>query len=637
MLLPTFNTWAEHSKSISSNFNMPLNEWPNIFPDNISPNDMKQMILDEQDMIIMYYAPIIKEIQFLHHVTKIGGSKFRNDPEYYVALQGFDNKAQPVILDIQSMTAELSLRTPKSEDILNLSSTDDVRLARPITGQVKFTTRPVVLIPPSLFTITNKLSSTKPEEIFTAFKAKILDDDTTQHSSSSVESSDNESDHLTEVTRNTIHLSSLFRWLWSATHDRIPHVNIVIPHQQMKHIHMWAARLHQLHITSNTTTANEPPSQLMKNLSSSVEALSQATQLSLAHSTKSNSSKHSFDKLPNPIQQMILFGGSTDNTSSLTQPPKRFRDLLSCRNSTAAKQYLSHILQAEFRCMAIVPQSLAMAIYQGCLLWDNRSLPSNFSIFYCGEPSATNSDNSSKTLMYNLKISEGKGLTETDFKDAIKCSYHFPTNAHELQTQIQNFIGLLGIIFGTDSLLVSQVSTWDSHIQDNFIMYKMNGETSRNFYTQILYGIDISVQNFMRSCKDSDRITDVNRLFLDWTRDHQDIINGRFYFKTPQLRDPTSDTQQPRRQRQRLNNDDDTTVTNHDILPSCKLLPNEEYHTTFLKNGITQPKQDGKPICLNYHIRGSCTKHCRRSHKKLTTESTKTLIAFYEQCRSQKK
>lgn len=328
---------------------------------------------------------------------------------------------------------------------------------------------------------------------------------------------------------------------------------------------------------------------------------------------------------------MILFAGSPDMETPLSAPPQRLHELLACKNSTTAKQFLAHVLQKEYRCLCVVPQSLAMSVYQGCFLWDNRATPSNFSIFYLGEPT-TKGDSHSKTLMYHMKITEGKGLTQTDFDDAIKSSYHFPQNAHELQTQIQNFIGLISVICGQNSYIVSQLYTWNTHIQNAFIMYKMGNENNRNFFTQVLYAIDMRVQNFLRSCKDASSRLNVKDTYLDFDRYQCDIDDGVFYLRTPALKDSAPD--EPPNKRLRTNTrDDDPQVSNPKLLQQCKIATGENYHQLFLKRGIAQPKQDGKPLCLNYHIRGSCTRSCRRSHKPLTTESTKDLIAFCAECR----
>ena len=137
----------------------------------------------------------------------------------------------------------------------------------------------------------------------------------------------------------------------------------------------------------------------------------------------------------------------------------------------------------------------------------------------------------------------------------------------------------------------------------------------------------MAVQNFLRSCKDASSRAAVKDTYLNFSRDQCDIDNGRFYLRTPLLKEPSTDEPPVKRQRQ-SNRDDDQPVTNPKINQQCKLATGENYHTLFLKNGIAQPKQEGKPICLNYQIRGTCIKTCRRSHKPLTAESTQALIKF---------
>jgi len=291
--------------------------------------------------------------------------------------------------------------------------------------------------------------------------------------------------------------------------------------------------------------------------------------------------------------------------------------------------------------MVVVTQSLVMAIYQGCLLWDHMSLPSNFSIFYCGEPSVHSSEQHSRTLLYNLKIEEGRGLIEDDFREAMKYSYCFPKSAYELQTQIQNFAGLLSALFGQESYVAQQVTSWDCHIQQFLMSYKLGAENSRNFFTQVLYGIDISVQNFLRSCNNAQIRPDVTDSFLDFQRDQKDIINRQFFIRMPHLEPSPKDRQQlstqgnaPKRQKTAEQDQPAKDEINTNLIAECKIKPEEAFYKVFLKSKIPPPTQDGRQICLNYNIRGACHKNCKRSHEKLSVTSKKELMEFCTKARA---
>ena len=480
MILPTFKTWAAFLTSPDAIDIPETDHWEQVLTADMSSTDTIGLLTQESDYITMSVAPVTKDLQFFHHCTTIGGSRIKKDQKFFVALQGFGAMAIPVVIDTDAITKETQVKCPKSTDVIEYSTVDAVMVARAAKCKV-FNTKPVVLLPPVLGEVVTSLTSQAPADVYVAMLKHLrsLDTDTLLLFDNSVGNGtplEEGDEDLPLRPKGYLckDLACIFRWLWSAAHDNIPCVQSVMASPNLHKIHTWSSHLHSMHISAPPPEENEGSSKAMQDLSSSVQALSQATQMSLTQptGTHTTTTKHSFEKFPEAVQQMILFGGSPDAENPLSGPPLRLQELLACKNSTTAKQFLAHVLQKEYRCLTVVPQSLAMSVYQGCLLWDNRSIPSNFSIFYLGEPT-TKGDSHSKTLMYHMKITEGKGLTQSDFDDAIKSSYHFPQNAHELQTQIQNFIGLLSVICGPRSYIVSQLYTWDTHIHDNFIMYKI--------------------------------------------------------------------------------------------------------------------------------------------------------------------
>ena len=645
MNLPTFETWAALFDAADLSESVPLGEWDSILKADASKDETINLLIEEADIFIMSVAPITQEIQFFHHFNKVGGSRIRRDKEYFVALQGFGAKAQPVIIDASAIATPINAKAPSTDKVIQIQDAAEFKDGTPRAKAYK--TKAFVIVPPFLAPAAADMESYLPSDVF--FRFREYCDEVQKWNTKpsavihdSVVTQDDGAEGAGEAQNaGPVAVSSdagyLFRWLWSAANDQIPPLQSVMVSPNMRNIQAWAASLHAIHLQDTTKTPSNgtDTSDMLKELSTSVQALSQAAQLGLTHqmTQPAAKSKHSFEKFPDAVQQMILFAGSPDSETPLAAPPASLRDLLACKNSTAAKQYLSHVMQKEYKCLCVIPQSLAMAVYQGCFLWDNRATPTNFSIFYLGEPT-TRGDSHSKTLMYNMKITEGEGLSQADFDEVTKSTLHFPTSAHELQTQIQNFIGLVSVIFGRNSNLVAQLYTWEAHVQDNFIMYKMGHENSKNFFTQVLYAIDTRVQNFLRSCKDSSSRLQVKDSYLDFDRHQSEIDDGVFFIRTPSLKDSSPSEPSPnKRARTSSGKDNDQAVTNTKLLQQCKLATGENYHQTFLKKGVAQPKQDGKPICLNFHIRGSCTKSCRRSHKPLTQESTKDLIAFCAECR----
>lgn len=57
-----------------------------------------QNLVNESTLVSISIAPITKEIQVFHHMTKIGGTLTIPD-DFLLALQGFSSKAIPVQFD----------------------------------------------------------------------------------------------------------------------------------------------------------------------------------------------------------------------------------------------------------------------------------------------------------------------------------------------------------------------------------------------------------------------------------------------------------------------------------------------------------------------------------------------------------
>ena len=640
MLLPTFSTWSAFYADASNSYDLAtVPNWETILPGDTADAPSIDILLEESDMMIMAIAPVTQDVLFFHHFTKLGGSRVQITPPSFVALHGLDDSASSIIIDATSMTKKVSIKVPKISDISAMDDVDSILLKA--TNQPNLTTKPVMLLPPPFADSVFKLTSHKPEFVLLHFlnhitktyeKFKVID--------MIADPDDPDESVIDNLTEQIDTFSNIFRWLWAASHKKIPCI-VTSPTSANINILRWSAQLHSLHIKSNSVvpiTSNTEISAL-RDLSSSMNALTAVAHGNLTQPQNSTPTptKNTFDKFPAPIQQMFLFASSADGSTTPTTPNQRLKDLLACKNSTGAKQFLSHVITSEFKCMAVIPQSLAMAAYQGCLLWDNRSIPTNFSIFFCGEPTAFGTDSNSKTLLYNLKISEGKGLTETDFKDAIKCDYFFPSNVHELKIQVQNFAGLLGVLFGETSYLVEQMLVWDEHIQSFLMAYKMASETNKNLFTQVLYCIDMSVQNFLRSCKDATSREAVHDSFLDFSRDQKDIVSGRFYLRTPSLKDPEIVEPPNKKLRgnreRRVNEDPNQIVHNSNGIPECTLRTGEDFGRLFIRGTTPQPKQNNKPICLNFHIRGSCRRTCRRSHDTLLPDSRRAFIEYCKKCR----
>ena len=148
------DTWFDHFQTLPSNddSNKALEALSNAtsITDETTSESIIQNLTEDQNIIILFIAPISKQIKLLHSPSKIGGTRL-NPNTTLTALDGFDRTAQPIIFDETSLTNPMSFRTPTPTAIRSITSLDDLASssASPNSRTI-FKHTPFVILPPFL-------------------------------------------------------------------------------------------------------------------------------------------------------------------------------------------------------------------------------------------------------------------------------------------------------------------------------------------------------------------------------------------------------------------------------------------------------------------------------------------------------
>ena len=125
-------TWLEYFKKVveeNNSGNDNLEVYSNAAnPAKLNQNERIKALTEEQDAIILL-ANAMKNITIIHSVKDLGGTRSRPENKI-VALQGLSNDATAIVVDKESTTQALELKTPPAADIADCESADLIKNLR---------------------------------------------------------------------------------------------------------------------------------------------------------------------------------------------------------------------------------------------------------------------------------------------------------------------------------------------------------------------------------------------------------------------------------------------------------------------------------------------------------------------------
>ena len=115
-----------------------------------STDDLIRNLTEDCDAVMLAVAPVTNKIQVLHSMSNLGGTRSRPDNKL-VALDGFGERSNAVLLGITSLQREISEKTPSLTSMQNLDTREDIMSSSvPRNSSTSFKNAAFILIPPFL-------------------------------------------------------------------------------------------------------------------------------------------------------------------------------------------------------------------------------------------------------------------------------------------------------------------------------------------------------------------------------------------------------------------------------------------------------------------------------------------------------
>jgi hypothetical protein len=247
-----------------------------------------------------------------------------------------------------------------------------------------------------------------------------------------------------------------------------------------------------------------------------------------------------------------------------------------------------------------------------------------------------------------LMASDGAGVDKATADILAKDNYKIPYNSHKLRHQLNNWQGLLQLVFGSTSLIAKEVSRWVSHIDRLESTYDEQFKIDKDFGAKVCGLIDRSTYQFLGSCLHAKTPEDIDWELLSLENKRFEIQQNCFVANKPAYlitakkpdkdnkdKDKDEEDQEqkeryPKKYKKEKIIQDPThlgaMVSNTRKNPEWDCKGN--YHAIFSKavNRKTPPfNAEGISACNKWHCNGYCFEGCARSvtHKQFSDETLK--------------
>ena len=419
-----------------------------------SEEGMRLALLRHQETTFLYKQNFgINKLNIFHHLAVIGGN-FYNKQEHYGATQGADDKVTCIATpDIQQLlglsTNETSV--PLINDLMEVKLEDEYQNLK-TTSRSKYSARNFIAIPPfMLFKINEAILQ--------------YDGDSTQVLIAVI-SVIKEFDQITTSTNEAIFFEKaidlckdIVFWLYLASKGKVKSTPTVgcsnllvrkhfesIEKQLGSNMELSIQAQQHTHMNNFTSSIQQPLEIIASSSSSTQDFLSKLTQIQTASQEKST---HSFGKLSEKIQKMLLIAPLKGNIIP-SQLNEKAMSFFSLSNFSKAQQYLESLLESKgIECS--IPIAVTDLLLQGYLLWLNPLTPSGLA----------SSVISSKDIIFNNSLYEGilldfltkHKISRASLTKLTKTQVIYPTSIELMLERVEAILACVEIFFTVKSYL----------------------------------------------------------------------------------------------------------------------------------------------------------------------------------------
>ena len=631
------NNWENHFKDRPSNelSNKTMPALLESFANSKSLDDCLTSALEEQDTVFMAKAPISGHIMFLHHFTKIGGTRTMPTARIFVLI-GTEESAFPAQINRESLFDTTTTKFPVWAHLTTLTDPEGVADVTIRANAAEKIIRNCTPLPPFLASaLIDQGGHSIPALIITAL--------------TSIRAFDEAHKDEENFVKVDLVCQQIVYWLFAAARDKdainafpaTPSIDPIIK-STSKYLHTDNIQSATTITTPSPTIANsEALAQLATNVceqTAILEKINVTAEMRRSEKAKGITSLHP------SFQKMILSASSTDGTDPALDPSDHCREFYKQKTSIHAQIHLNQTLLAHFKCSVRVPVSLATALYHGNFLWDRADTPNNFCSLLLGKPSPLSPNSSREIMMLHLKASKGAGWSDKDLDQATNQTIIIPSTIDSMLHNLNNYAATAEIFFGDTSLLTIGLQSWLSAIRSDLIIYESLATTNQEFIAQVLTSIDTRVNCWLTECALKPIRCNVDDDLVCFDDMQRSIKTRQFTFALPPTvrshvtgtpgkshRPPLVPDRPPKR----------TPLHNTHKNPRWKLREDEDYKRVFAEKFVNKrPVLDGVHMCPRWHIKGICFTGCNlaSTHTQITDPAIcRQMDAFCKVCREEAK
>jgi hypothetical protein len=506
----------------------------NLFPEAKPISECVKTLIEEDNAVFMTIHPITKKVELGHHFSKFGGTRLQPEA-FYSALVGFDDTANPVMIDPDSLFAGQTIRVPawdsikacnSKEQLMALSETagGTAEIPIPATPFEDFFTRSVAVLPPLLACEWMDSDMRDPCEllleslsIFSAYETKFAG--------------------AADMPEAGASLGHIIQILWGAAkNSMIQGVPMLV--SQDPTFNAWSKSIHKEAIADNQVQIS--PSAGVQDVTMQAIATGMMINnktLEKMHDQRaavSEDKKKTFNKLHAVRVRMILNASSEDQSGVVPSAPcKDIQGFYECKTVGEAKIHLEHSLSTVYGCILNLSTGFVTALYSGSFVWDCPGKPNNWCGFQFAKPAPDTTSGVQEAMILTLKATEGKGWSDTDISRALVQGLVVASSVSELQHNLHNEQAAACYFFGEKSTLSKRLKQSLDHVRDHLQLYESLNALDKTFVAQVIFSHSVRIDNWFRECLTKEDRLHVDDSLLNFVEDHRLIINRRFTMDLP--------------------------------------------------------------------------------------------------------
>lgn len=619
------NTWKAWYQSLTTNndANKQMAEFRKCTIYQNEASHAKQVfdILSHDDnCIIMAKAPTTGKVRFYHSVKNLGGTRI-NPTHEIVGMEGFGAHGTPIRFSNDSLKENIEYDTPPAAQLLAISGPETVANCTEQQG-LEFKNAIFCVLPPLLYVAYLELQTRNPTELLAETVAMIKEFDTTFATNPEYPKAEQECIHVC-------------RFLWALSTKADFKILERTSDPDDAQLRSWSEERHSTCIlqapgtpTANVIPQGAPPlvspeaqaaiNALASNLQNQTTVLEQFRQ---ERSEARDEKKNKFEHLHDSAKLLILNASSSDGESIPSTPAESCIKFYEKSTVGKAMDYLSTTLQEKYQCQTDLSSGLVSALYSGRFLRERSDSPSNFSFFLVPKLHPLSRGFGERAMMLQLKVTQGKGWSDHDMKEAIKQGVITPSCPNELQHQTKNLWGLSSFFFGDGAELAVNLADLLLSLQQHSLVIEAKHISDPTFCTKFGYAIDTRVYRYLEMCKTAVDREQVDSSAIQFNSLVQAVLYDNFHqnlpatfaeFSPSKKRDleKEEDTEEEFSRKKKAK-EDKKKLMNKGQIEEWLCKDKDEYRRKFAgKHQDKKPKINGVYMCQRWHTKGHCFQNC---------------------------